>query len=265
MMSIPLLEVHTRPLLARDRRGGGERMLLEALRLSVAAGEVVGLLGPNGAGKSTLLRQIAGQQGAAQVLVNGQDLAGLSATARARQLAYLPQSSELHWPVAVAEVVALGRVPHRSGRGLTSADRQAIAQAMAATSVSDLARRPITSLSGGEKARVLLARALAVEAPVLLADEPIAHLDPGHQLQVLTLLRQLAGQGMAVLVVLHDLGLAARWCDRVVVLHHGALVADGPPTHCLDDGLLARVYGIAATRGLRDGAPYLVPWEAVRR
>lgn len=246
----------------------GGRQVLDCAGLRAVGGEVLGLLGPNGAGKTTLLKVLAGVLGPARVVIDGTDAATLTAPQRARRIAYLPQGSDTHWPMAVRDVVALGRLPHRIGwvsdrRIGAERDRAAIDRALAEADVETLADRPMTALSGGERARVLLARALAVEAPVLLADEPVAHLDPGHQLQVLSLLRRRADAGDAVVVVLHDLTLAARHCDRVVVLDHGRVVATGKPQQVLDDALLAETYGIGVVRGEHLGARYLLPWSTV--
>lgn len=246
----------------------GGRQVLSKASLRVAGGEVLGLLGPNGAGKTTLIKALAGVLGPAQVNVDGISVATLTPTERARRIAYLPQGTDTHWPMPVRDVVALGRLPHRIAwardrQVAAERDRAAIARAVVEADLDALAERPMNALSGGERARVLLARALAVEAPVLLADEPVAHLDPGHQLQVLALLRRRAQAGDAVVVVLHDLALAARHCDRVMVMDHGRVVADGRPSEVLEDGLLARIYGIQVARGEYQGAPFLLPWSAV--
>ena len=241
------------------------RQVLHSVTVAAARGQMLGLLGPNGAGKTTLLKALAGLLPCSgQVAFEDRSIAALPPSERARRIAYLPQGTQAHWAMPVEEVVALGRLPHRERFApLDNADRAAIERAMAEADVTNLTGRPLNALSGGERARVLLARALAVEAPVLLADEPIAHLDPGHQLAVLDLLRRRAEQGDAVIVVLHDLALAARSCHRICVLDQGHLVADGPPT-ILDDGLLDRVYGVRALRGVARDLPYLLPWERTR-
>ncbi|MGE0746018.1 MAG: ABC transporter ATP-binding protein [Rhodospirillales bacterium] len=242
----------------------GGAVVLDHVDFEVGDGTVVGLIGPNGAGKSTLLRVLAHLQPTAAGAVNldGRPLGGYDAGERARRIAYLAQGTEVHWPLSVAAVVGLGRLPHRAGaRGETAADRAAVARAMAATDVAGLRERSIGALSGGERARALIARALAVEAPLLLADEPTAGLDPYHQLQVMELLRATAGDGRAVVVVLHDLTLAARFCDRILLLDRGAAVADGVPAAVLTAQNLARAYRVEAVHGTRDGAPYVVPWR----
>jgi len=242
------------------------RQVLHSVTVAAARGQMLGLLGPNGAGKTTLLKALAGLLPCSgQVAFEDRSIAALPPSERARRIAYLPQGTQAHWAMPVEEVVALGRLPHRERFApLDDADRAAIDQAMTEADVANLTGRPLNALSGGERARVLLARALAVEAPVLLADEPIAHLDPGHQLAVLDLLRRRAEQGDAVIVVLHDLTLAARSCHRICVLDQGRLVADGLPNAILDDGLLDRVYGVHAVRGMARNRPYLLPWERTR-
>jgi iron complex transport system ATP-binding protein len=185
----------------------------------------------------------------------------LSGDARARMVAYLPQSNIAHWPISVRDAVAIGRIPHGGGPGRERpADTTAIDAALACADAAHLAGRPVTELSSGERARVMLARALAVEAPVLLADEPIAALDPAHQLGVLALLGRIAATGATVLVVLHDLTLAARFASRVIVLDGGCIVADGAPRKVLDEPLLGRVFGVHALHLVHEGNPVLVPW-----
>ncbi|MDR3435634.1 ABC transporter ATP-binding protein [Telmatospirillum sp.] len=243
------------------------RKVLTNINVVVQVGELLGLLGPNGAGKTTLLKALAGLRSCSgRTTVDGRDVASLSPDERAKRIAYLPQGTEAHWPMPVKTVVGLGRLPYqRHFAPPSEADRAAIARAMAEADIGALADRRLNALSGGELARVFLARALAVEAPVLLADEPVTHLDPGHQLAVLDVLARRASDGDAVVVVLHDLGLAARYCHRVCVLDNGHLVAEGTPDQVLDDALLDRVYGIRAARGIHDGHAFLLPWEVSAR
>ena len=234
--------------------------VLDGVSLSVAKGEMIGLVGPNGAGKTALLRLAVGFEKAdrGEVRLDDAPLSSLPAGDRARRLAYLPQQSETAWPITVADAVALGRLPH----GDRNPD--AVARALEAVGMNAFAERPLTRLSGGERALVLLARALAVEAGLLLLDEPTANLDPAHQLRVMEVLRKRADHGDAVVVVMHDLGLAARSCDRLAVLHKGSIAADGAPNAILDDPLLRAVFSITVERGQVDGRPFLVPsrWVA---
>jgi len=226
----------------------GAKEIVRAASLSLGAGELVALVGPNGAGKTTLMRALAGlipAQGA--IALGGKPLETLSPRERARAIAYLPQGHIFHWPMSVEEIVMLGRTPHADAFSTTSPeDRVAVTQAMATTETQIFIGRPVTTLSGGEKARVALARALATHAPVLLADEPTAALDPRHQLVVMELLHSAARNGNAILAIMHDLTLAARFADRVLVMHEGRIVAAGAPPDALTPERLAAVFGIEA-------------------
>lgn len=216
------------------RRGGAQ--VLTGVNARVEPGEVIGLIGPNGAGKTTLLRAALGllpHQGHSS-------LAALAPRARAREAAWLPQAREIAWGMPVAAVVGLGRLPHGSG------DAGATDRAIRHMRLQGLRDRPATALSGGEQARVLIARALAQEAPLLMADEPIAGLDPEAQIATMQVFAELAAAGGAVLASLHDLGLAARHCTRLWVLSAGGLVADGAPSAVLTPALLAEVFHIRA-------------------
>ncbi|MDX6749825.1 ABC transporter ATP-binding protein [Geminicoccaceae bacterium 1502E] len=240
------------------------RTLLERVGIEAHGGELLGLIGPNGAGKSTLLRVLAGLQEAesGEVVCDGEPLGRLRPRERARRIAYLPQDGEVHWPLQVETMVALGRLPHRRVWGAhEERDRAAVEKALVAAGVAGLRRRRVSTLSGGERMRALLARALAVEAPVLLADEPVAALDPYHQLAVMELLHEAAGRGTAVVVVLHDLGLAARFCDRLVLLHEGRLLAAGPPEAVLAEDKLRRAYRVTSLRWRHEGRDCIVPWQ----
>ena len=225
----------------------GSMPTLQGVDIDIHGGEMVGLIGPNGAGKTTLLRLLAGllpaQQGS--VLWKDQPLAAFSDRDRARQLAYLPQGASAHWPLTVERVVELGRIPHRPWwQSLASEDRLIIDAAMEQTNVTELRSRIVTELSGGERTRVMLARALASEPQLLLADEPVASLDPHHQLRVMRTLRAAATQQRAVLVVLHDLELAARFCDRLIALHGGELIAHGQTLEVLRHPVVAAAYQV---------------------
>ncbi len=208
------------------------RIVLNDISLSLSSGHLVALVGPNGAGKTTLLRALAGllpSDGA--IHVGGEALSSLALRDRARRFAYLPQGHVVHWPLPARDIVALGRYPHGATdpARLSAKDAEAVSRAMQAADVVAFADRLITELSGGERSRVALARVLAVEAPVILADEPTASLDPRHQFDVMRGLRAAADRGVLVIVVTHDLGLAARFADTVLVLSEGRLVAQGAP------------------------------------
>ncbi|MCO8145424.1 ABC transporter ATP-binding protein [Rhodovulum tesquicola] len=223
-------------------------------------GEFVGLIGPNGAGKTTLMRAALGlirHRGTSS-------LARLSAADRARTAAWLPQMREIAWPVSVETLVGLGRTPHlRPGQRMGAADRAAIADALGRMDLAGFEHRRATALSGGEQARVLIARAVAQEAPVLIADEPIAGLDPAHQITTMRLFAGLATEGRLVVAALHDLGLAARFCTRLLVLHRGRLEEDGPPGEVLTAPTLARVFGLRAYLADTPEGPIVQPVEVV--
>ena len=242
----------------------GGRPVLDRVDLVVAPGELVAIVGPNGAGKSTLLRALAGlvPPDAGTVQLAGRAVAALDASARARAVAYLPQDRIVHWPLAVEAVVELGRLPHR-GLADPVRDRLAVTEALRAMDVAAFAGRPVTALSGGERARVLLARALAQEAPILLADEPTAGLDPAHALALFEHFARLARDGRGVAVALHDLSLAARYCSRVLMLKAGRAVASGTPREVLTPESLASAYGIHATLDDIGGIPVVVAREAL--
>jgi iron complex transport system ATP-binding protein len=238
--------------------------LLHPLDLTLDPGHLVGVLGPNGAGKTTLLRVLANLQRLDDgcVLYDGAPASQLGHTTLARQLAYLAQGATVHWPLTVEHLVSLGRLPYRRlWRQDASADTRAVTAALRVTETEALRHRTLATLSGGERMRVLLARALAVEAAALVADEPIAALDPYHQLQVMEVLRETARRGTLVVAVLHDLTLAARFCDRLVLLDAGRVVADGAPDVVLSAANLTRVYRVTVVRDTHDGALYVVPWS----
>lgn len=241
------------------------RTLVDAASLEVRGGELVGLIGPNGAGKSTLLAALAGLDAprAGEVRLDGRPVRSLPAGERARAIGWLEQLGAVHWPVSVERLVALGRLPHLRGREPVSAgDRSAIDAAIEATDCTALRARAVTTLSGGERTRVLLARVLAGEPRLILADEPVAALDPAHQLQTMELLRDFARGARGCVVVLHELSLAARWCDRLYLMHRGRIDAEGPPGEVLDARRLREVYGIEAVSG-HDEVPWIVPVRRV--
>ncbi|APT34863.1 MULTISPECIES: ABC transporter ATP-binding protein [Methylobacterium] len=240
------------------------RAILSDIDLTFQPGRFVGLVGPNGAGKTTLLRVLAGliTPNRGRVTLEARPLADMGREERARRIAALFQGAGVGWPMTVREIVALGRLPHRRAfASPTEVDDAAVARAMARTDILHLAARAEPTLSSGERMRALLARALAVEAPWLLVDEPVTALDPAHQIDAMALLRRTAQDGTGVVAVLHDLTLASRFCDRIVVLTGGRLLADDTPEEALTDVLLARAFGVTAERGwASDGSRYILPW-----
>ena len=224
------------------------RPALSDVNLHVAAGERIALVGPNGAGKSTLLRAIAGlvEPATGSVELDGAPLVRLDRLAVARRLAVVPQLPSLPFATTVEEVVALGRLPHEHPiRGLRPVDRAAVAAAIDRVGVGHLLGRDARELSLGERQLVLLAMAVAQAAPILVLDEPTVHLDLRHQVEVMELLADLnARDGTTIVAVLHDIGLAAHFFPRVVVLDKGRLVADGPPIESLTNELIHDVFGV---------------------
>ncbi len=223
---------------------------------------LVGLIGPNGAGKSSLLRVLSGlwRPSAGGDRHGGTAITALDGPARARRLAFLPPERDMSWPLPVSNVVALGRYPHRGPFAPWSAeDDTAVERALVAVDVRHLKDRPVSELSNGERARVLLARALAVNAPILLVDEAIAALDPAHQLQVMDVLRGEADKGRLVMAVLHDLSLAQRYCDELLLMDHGRIHDRGTPEHVLTPENLRHVYKVEAEFGSVEGQPFVLP------
>ncbi|MFJ3936000.1 heme ABC transporter ATP-binding protein [Streptomyces parvus] len=240
----------------------GQRQVLDSVDLTAHAGEVVALVGPNGAGKSTLLAALAADLAPAsgEVRFDGRPSAAWSAPELALRRSVLPQAAVLSFPFPVEDVVRMGRAPW-VGTEREGEDDAAVAAAMAATEVTRFAARPFSALSGGEKARVALARVLAQRAPLMLLDEPTAALDLRHQELVLRICRERAAAGDAVVVVLHDLGLAAAYADRVAVLHDGRIAELGPPEAVFSGELLGEVYRqpVEVFPHPRTGTPLIVP------
>jgi len=243
-------------------------VILDAVSATFAPGQVTAVLGPNGAGKSTLLACLAGlrRPDAGDVLLGSVSRTTLDRRDLARRIGFLPQTADVHWDIDVQTLVALGRFPHRGRWGETAADHAAVAQAMATTDVTRFAHRCVNTLSGGERARVLLARVLAGEPHWLLADEPLANLDPAHQLDGLDCLRGVAAAGAGIVVVLHDLNHAARVADRVLLLRNGRVIAHGPPDSVLTEDLIAETYGVATHIGTTPaGQRFILPVARHRR
>lgn len=241
----------------------GKEPVLKHVSFEAEGGSLIGLIGPNGAGKTTLIKALANLLAptSGSILIDGKAVPAWNREALARRVGYLSQNRTVHWPVTVERLVSLGRLPHRGPwDGLTASDQAAIQQAMDLTDVRTLGPRTVTTLSGGELARVLLARVLSGDPQVILADEPASGLDPGHRLQVMESLRSMARGGRLVVAVLHDLTLASRFCDRLLLLQEGCVAADDVPSAVLTPERLERVYGVRAVTVEQDGVAAVLPW-----
>ena len=239
-----------------------DTVILKDISCRLNHGELVALIGPNGAGKSTLLRAILGllPPDSGTVTIDATPIKHLIGRSRGKKMAYAPQGSPVFWPMEVFHVIALGRIPHiNPWQKLTAADETAIHAAMQATETEHLAKRVVTTLSGGERARVMLARAIVTNAPYLMADEPIASLDPYHQLKVMQILSQQAKAGIGVMVVLHDLALALRYADRVILMHEGGILSQGLPKDVLNDHNLKTAFNIKVTRWQDEDISFIAP------
>ena len=242
----------------------GGRQVLQRVDFHLQPGEILGLIGPNGAGKSCLLRLIAGllKPSAGSLRLAGMPLLDLPLEQRAKRIAWLPQQGEVHWPVTVETLVELGRAPHLAPwQQLTQCDRETIERILHETELIGLRQRPVNTLSGGERARALLARALAAEPEILLADEPLAALDPAHQLDVMQLLRNYCRHDRGVILVLHDLRFAAEFCQRLLLLHAGRVTAAGVPANVLTPANLALAYQIELASDVEQ--PFTLPWRRI--
>lgn len=233
----------------------GKPLVIDA-GFTLETGQLTALIGPNGSGKTTLLRLALGLLPAdsGTAAIDGNPVSSLSPVERARRVAYLPQARPLVWPQPVHDVVALGRFAYGAAPGRLSADdKAAVERAIAACRLNSFEERAVDTLSGGELSRVHLARALASQTPLIVADEPIAALDPRYQHQTMQMFASMAGEGRGVLTVIHDLDLALRYATRVLWLHDGRIVADGSPEQTFTSKRLREVFGIEA-RAIRDGA-----------
>lgn len=238
------------------------KSILDKIDFSIEKGELIGLIGANGSGKTTLLKTLSGKLSANKQNIKflGQKLSAYKQQQFARDLAYLPQGNESHWPISVNELVMLGRLPHRQPwRGASNKDKQIVKKALQDCDVIQFENRTIDTLSGGERSRVFLARALAVEPKLLLADEPIAGLDLGHQLEVMERFRKLSDSGMGIVTVIHDLTLAARYCHRLVLLGGQKVIAEGQPKDVLTDKNLANGFKIQAHIGEIEREMFIIP------
>lgn len=240
-------------LLIENLSGGyGNMPVLSGINIAATPGVLIGLVGPNGSGKSCLLKTMAGllTPTNGRVSIHGQDITSLAPRVRAKRVAWLAQDRSAAWALSVRELVALGRAPYRGRlRKLSAQDDAAIDTALKSAHCTNLQDRPFDALSGGEQARVLLARALAVGALILLADEPTASLDPYYQISIMGCLKDEAKAGKIVITSLHDLSLARQFCDRVWVMHQGRLVADNVPDKALSQTILADVFRVSMQNG----------------
>ena len=223
-----------------------ERVILDGVSFSAKAGERIAVIGPNGAGKSTLLKVLAGLIAAdGTVKLDGRAIPGIPLRERARLAAYLPQAPALHWPLSVEAAVLLGRAPQGFAGTASAADLEALGSALKRAGLEEFSGRKVDTLSGGEKARAAFARFLASEAPVMLADEPVTALDAKHQLMILRSLADLTRAGRIVIAVLHDLTLARRWAERVILMEKGRIAADGTPAAVMTAERLEQAFGTA--------------------
>ncbi len=247
------------------KRGG--RNVLAEVDLTVAPGEIIGIIGPNGAGKTSLLRVLAGidRSGHGRVALDGRTLETISPRDRAQAIAFLPQPPEAAWPVTVEHLVSLGRLPFARPFGrLTGTDVAATEAALEASGLTGLRHRQITTLSAGEASRAFLGRALAGQPRLLLADEPTANLDPAYQLTAMRVLRRLADGGAGVVMSQHDLPLASRFCDRLLLIGGGRVVALGRPADVLTPRNLSDVFGVVAHYSANgDKEFFAMPWSLV--
>lgn len=235
---------------------------LSGINFSAGQGEIIGIIGPNGAGKSTLMRAISGLLAAddGEILLDGQDIGALSDRARAHMISYLPQYELVHWPVTVERQVALGRLPYLGAMGkMTEVDHLLVEAAIEQCQLQDLRHRPMDSLSGGERARALLARAMAVGSPILAVDEPLAALDPAYQHEMMALLSKEARSGRLVIVIIHDLNIAQLYCDRLLLLHKGQAIGCDVPRRILSPTNISMVYNMISNHvTLDDGSRHLL-------
>lgn len=239
--------------------------LVKDVSINVAPGELIGLIGPNGAGKSTLLAALAGidEPSSGTIYLGDEAIKDIPLKERATRIGWLEQLGTVHWPVSVERLIMLGRIPHLPAWGKPrQEDIEAVEHAISVADCQSIRHQIVTTLSGGERSRALLARALAAEPTLLFADEPVSALDLGHQLQTMQLLRDFADGKRAAVVVLHDLSLAARYCDRLYLMHNGEMTAHGEIAAVLSNDNLEKVYGVSVISGCEQ-VPWIVPLECL--
>jgi iron complex transport system ATP-binding protein len=240
----------------------GNKTILNNINFCMNEGEFIGLIGPNGSGKTTLLRTLSGilPENAKKIKILGRSLSDCNRKQLAQKLAYLPQGNESYWSITVESLVMLGRLPHRKPwQGPSDLDKKIVQQVLQDCDVSQFANSTVDTLSGGERARVFLSRALAVQPQLLLVDEPIAGLDPGHQLEVMQKFRQFSELGMGIVCVIHDLTLAARYCHKLIMLGEQKIISQGQPDQVLSSENLARCFNIRAHVGEVEGHAFVIP------
>ncbi|WP_319413800.1 ABC transporter ATP-binding protein [uncultured Cohaesibacter sp.] len=243
----------------------GKSTALKHVTFSSHKAELIGLIGPNGAGKSTLMRALVGLvRFHGEILIDNLPSYDMSAMELARRVAFLPQERVVHWPLVVRDVVMLGRMPYQTAFGRVSpADEEAVDRAILMMGLGPLVNRTFDQLSGGEQARVLIARLVAQEANTIIADEPVNGLDPAHQIGLMRMLRHLVGQGKTVVVSLHDLSLASQWCERILILNDGVLLDDGLAKDVMTARRMQEVYGVRIKNVESGERSFIVPTELV--
>ena len=242
----------------------GARIILDNINLSVSQGEMLALIGPNGAGKTSLLKILSQVNTlySGKYYYNGKPTHEYTPKLLAREFGYLAQDANAHWPLKVSSLIALGRLPFQGiSRQLSHEDEQAILKAARQTEVTHLFDRTVDQLSGGERTRVFLARLLASQPRVIFVDEPVASLDPYHQLHVMEILHHHAANGGTVVIVLHDLNLAARFCDRLALMNNGKIIAEGKLETLLQNQLLQNTYGIELKMFCQNDGFAITPWQ----
>ncbi len=240
------------------------KTILHNIDFGMNAGEFIGLIGPNGSGKTTLIRSLSGMlpDNKKKVKFLGRSLADYNRKQLAKKIAYLPQGNESHWSITVENLVMLGRLPHqKQWQGSSDLDKKIVQKVLQGCGVSQFANTPVDTLSGGERARVFLSRALAVEPELLMVDEPISGLDPGYQLDVMQKFRQLSESGMGIICVIHDLTLATRYCHKLVMLSEQKIISAGKPEQVLSSENIARCYNIKVHKGEAEGHAFVIPIE----
>lgn len=242
----------------------GEKQLLDNVSINIGKGQIIGLIGPNGAGKSTLLKVLANVLSAdsGSYFLAGKSIKQYKEKELAKKIGYLAQNATAHWPLSVQRLIELGRLPYQGARSaINSKDSLAIQAAINKTETAHLLERIVTTLSGGEQTRVFLARLFASKPEVIFADEPIAALDPYHQLHIMEILQEHARQGGTVIVVMHDINLASRFCDQLILMDKGAIRCTGRINDLLQNNVLTDTFRIKLKMFCEGDSYAITPWE----